>query len=212
MQMRPQRLAACAGLVATLALAAACGKPARPDNSGLNSGSTPAVTPSSPPSVPASPSAPASADPSPSTPVSAGHVCQPTALAVKLGSSQGAAGHILDVFTLTNTGAVSCQLDGYPALTLLTAGGQTVPATYSHGADMAFPARSPQPVKLAPGTTASFSVGYPDVPSGSQGSCPSAAAVRVTPPGDTGSVSVHVAMSPCGTVDVSPVVAGSNGA
>jgi hypothetical protein len=211
--MHPQRLAACAGLVAILALAAGCGKPARPDNSALNSGSTPVVTPSSPPSVPASPAAPASADPGPSSgPVSSADVCRLAALAVKLGSSQGAAGHILDVFTLTNTGAVPCRLDGYPALTLLTAGGQTVPVTYSHGSDMAFQARAPQPVKLAPGTTASFSVGYPDVPSGSQGSCPNAAAVRVTPPGDAGSVSVHVAMSPCGTVDVSPVVTGSNGA
>ena len=208
--MHLTRLGRAAGLLPLLALAAAaCGSQPGSDNPAVAASTSPGAASASPSDPATSPSP--SVSPTPVQNLSGAPACQVGNLAVKLASSQGAAGHILDVFTLTNNGP-ACALDGYPALTLLGSGGQAVPETYSHGADMAFPAESPKPVHLAPGETASFSVGFADVPSGSQSSCASATAVKVVPPGNSASATVSATLAPCGTIDVSPVVAGSNGA
>ncbi|MHB2024195.1 MAG: DUF4232 domain-containing protein [Mycobacteriales bacterium] len=127
-----------------------------------------------------------------------------------MGSSQGAAGHMLYVFTLTNHSATTCQMDGYPTLTMYSDTGKALAVASSHGADMAFPAVSPTAVPLAAGATASFSLGFSDVPT-SNNACPAVATVAITPPQAAGSVRVKASLMPCGRVDVSPVVAGSNG-
>lgn len=168
-------------------------------------------TPLAAPTATTSPTATNSASPAASSSAGPGGASGCPSMSAALGSSQGAAGHILDVFTLTNTAAAACTLDGYPTLAMFAASGGGLPARYSHGADMAFPALSPRPVSLAAGATASFSVGYSDVPT-SSASCPTAASVGITPPGGSIVLTVRTSVTFCGQIDVSPVVAGSNGA
>jgi hypothetical protein len=200
--------------LAGLFFAAGCGggshHPAAPAaaRAALAPSSSPSASPSASPAL-----GQASRGPSPAASASLSApvvVSDCPALAAALGSTQGAAGHILDVFTLTNTASTGCTLDGYPSLSLIASDGRSIAAAQAHGSDMAFPAVSAQPVHLAGGAVASFSVGYSDVPTGSA-SCPTAVSVRITPPGSTAALAVRSAVTVCGRLDVSPVVAGSNG-
>lgn len=169
--------------------------------------------------APATSSAAATTPPSPTavaTTPSGGSssACGGSALAGQVASTNGGAGHVQVVITLTNHSSAACAMDGYPALRLLGAGAQPLPTTVIHGGAMSFANRSPKPVQLAAGAVASFDIEYSDVPSGSETSCPQALALAVTPPGGAGVVHVPLHAVACshGTLHVSPVVAGSAGA
>lgn len=145
--------------------------------------------------------------------VTAGMPCRGQSLSGALATSDGAAGHVHLVIALRNSGAVACTLDGYPLVGLVGAGGKALPVRLTHDGDMAFPARKPAPVTLAPGAVASFDIGFGHVPGDGETSCPQAQSLRVTPPGDTHAVTVAATADPCdsGRLAVSPLVAGDQG-
>ncbi|HVA60102.1 MAG TPA: DUF4232 domain-containing protein [Mycobacteriales bacterium] len=201
------------GLVA-LTLLAGCGVAHPTTAAAILQPASPSPSPAHPTALPSATRA-VKAPPAPKVVGAAAGLpaCATGELSAGLAGTQGAAGHILDVFSLTNRGTGSCRLDGYPGLALLDRAGRGLPTDPVHGADMAFPAVSAHPVVLNAGQAASFSVGYSDVPSGAQPDCSNAAALAITPPGQSSALRVATALAPCGggRLDVSPVVAGSHG-
>jgi len=126
--------------------------------------------------------------------------------------SQGAAGTFELTFSLHNTSGTSCPIDGYPGAQLLDASGTELPTHVVSGGNFQFSNFAPAPVVLAAGDTAYFNLGYSDVPTGSETSCPTAAQIEVTPPHavDHDVVSVHITACAAGTLTVSPVFSSSS--
>ncbi|MGZ4599534.1 MAG: DUF4232 domain-containing protein [Oryzihumus sp.] len=159
----------------------------------------------------------ASASPAPAAATTAastvGMPCRGQALAGRLASSDGAAGHMHLVVALRNIGGVECTLDGFPTVGLVAEDGSALPVRATHDGDLAFPARTPSTVVLAPGEVASFDLGFSHVPAGGQTACPAAQSLAVTAPGDSHPVPVQTAADPCdgGHLAVSPLVAGDQG-
>ncbi len=131
------------------------------------------------------------------------------------GPSQGAAGTITGVITVTNTGPSTCTSDGYPKVALFSGSGAPLTVTIVNGLSVTLspPANAaPSSVAVAPSSTAQFSYQYSDVPVGTETSCPSSEMATVTMPGATSpSPTFAFAASPCnnGTIRVSPVYASS---
>ncbi len=129
-------------------------------------------------------------------------------------SSQGAAGTITGFIIVTNTGASSCSVHGYPTLALFSGSGAPLTVTVVEGLSVSLtPAANaaPTPVTLAPSASARFAYQLSDVPSGSETSCPASEAATVTMPGSaSSSPTFALAIAPCdnGTVRVSPVFTG----
>jgi len=127
------------------------------------------------------------------------------------GQSQGAAGTITGVITVTNTGTSACTADGYASVALFSGSGAPLTVTMVNGlsVDLSGPANAaPSPVSVAPSSTARFAYQYSDVPVGSETSCPMSEMASVTMPGaTTASPTFALAIGPCGngTVRVSPV-------
>ena len=159
----------------------------------------------------------ASASPAPEAATTAtstaGMPCRGQALAGRLASSDGAAGHMHLVVALRNIGGAECTLDGFPTVGLVAEDGTALPVRATHDGDLAFPVRTPSTVVLAPGEVASFDLGFSHVPTGGQTVCPAAQSLVVTPPGDSHPVPVQTAADPCdgGHLAVSPLVAGDQG-
>ncbi|MDA8071031.1 MAG: DUF4232 domain-containing protein [Actinomycetota bacterium] len=99
---------------------------------------------------------------------------------------------------LRNTGTVTCTLDGYPGLLLLGPGGAQLTTDAHDGGSLAFESVAPSSVSLAPGGAAFFNIGYSEVPSGGESTCPAATGLQVTPPGATSHLVVTVHIAPCG--------------
>ena len=129
------------------------------------------------------------------------------------GQSEGAAGTITGVITVTNTGPSTCTADGYPKVALFSGSGAPLNVTIVNGLSVTLspPANAaPSSVAVAPSSTAQFAYQYPDVPVGTETSCPSSEIATVTLPGaTTPSPTFALAISPCnnGTIRVSPVYA-----
>jgi Domain of unknown function (DUF4232) len=136
-------------------------------------------------------------------------------ISASAGQSQGAAGTITGVVTLTNTGPSSCTANGYPVVALFSGSGAPLTVTMVNGLSVSLspPANAPpSAVVLAPSSSAQFAYQYSDVPSGNETSCPASEMARVTMPGSSSaSPSFALAIAPCanGTVRVSPVYATS---
>ncbi len=115
---------------------------------------------------------------------------------------------------LKSTSPSPCFLEGYPGLQLLSSGGSPLPTNVVRKGSYPFTAMPPTRVTLATGQSADFNLGYSDVPSGSETSCPAAASLEVTPPDATDHLVVAASLSPCGggTIVVSPVFAAGSGA
>ncbi|HET7660761.1 MAG TPA: DUF4232 domain-containing protein [Oryzihumus sp.] len=173
-----------------------------PSGAGASQGSAPEDSASQAPEATTTAAAP-----------TAGMPCRGQALAGRLASSDGAAGHIHLVVALRNIGGVECTLDGFPAVGLVAQDGSALPVRATHDGDLAFPARTPSTVVLAPGEVASFDLGFSHVPAGGQTSCPAAQSLAVTTPGDSHPVAVQAVADPCdgGHLAVSPLVAGDQG-
>jgi hypothetical protein len=141
-------------------------------------------------------------------------MCQSTQLSVSPMQGSGAAGTIEMSVVLTNRGSSTCSLFGYPGMQLLDASGANLPTNVIRGGGPLFPVaaanQAPKTVLIAPGASGSFGLSYSDVPVGNETSCPTSANAEITPPGNTSSVTVALAIAPCGggTVHVSPVYAG----
>ncbi len=127
------------------------------------------------------------------------------------GQSQGAAGTITGVITVTNTGTSTCTANGYPMVALLSGSGAPLTVTMVNGlsVNLSGPANaSPSLVTVAPSSTAQFAYQYSDVPVGSETACPTSEMATATMPGaTTASPTFALAIGPCGngTIRVSPV-------
>jgi hypothetical protein len=187
-------------LLAGLLAAACSSSPSKPSIS--IKGSTTTVAPSTSTSTTTSTTAAASST-----------ACQ--SLTAFSGSSEGAAGTIVGTIIVTNTGAGSCTIMGYPTLTRFATGGATVPVTMSDGITIGLSGPAAQPpalVTMAHGAEAEFTYQYSDVPSGTETTCASSATLAVTTPGESAaSAPFALTMAPCdnGTVRVSPVYSGT---
>ena len=133
--------------------------------------------------------------------------CPAGVLSGSVAGSSGAAGTIEVTIALRNTGTATCTLGGYPGLQLLDAAGVQLPTHVVRAGSYPFTDFAPSTVTLAAGGTAYVNLGYSDVPSGSETSCPKAASLWVTPPGAYDHLTTTLALAPCagGTVTVSPV-------
>jgi len=120
----------------------------------------------------------------------------------------GAAGTIEATFGLRNTSTTACALVGFPGAALLdSAGAALAQQTTVRGGSYSFTDFSASRVSLGPGDSAYFNVGYSDVPSGGETTCPASAKLEVTPPNDFSQLTTSFQASACdhGTLTVSPV-------
>jgi hypothetical protein len=131
---------------------------------------------------------------------------------VELGSS-GAAGTIELTFSLTNSSARRCTMQGYPGMALLDTHGAALPTNVVRGGELGFENVPATDVSLAPGGIAYFNLGYNDVVTEAT-ACAQSSQVRITPPNATVSALVPVATSiqACngGTIHLSAVFASTN--
>ena len=133
--------------------------------------------------------------------------CQPTDLAGALLGSQGAAGTIEVTIALRNATAAGCALEGYPGMALVDGAGGMLPTHTVPGGTSSFDDFPKSPVTIGPGQSAYFNVGYSDVPAGGEASCPTSAALWVTPPDDVTHLVIPAQLTACdgGTLTTSPV-------
>lgn len=193
---------ACAGVVL-----AACSSPSTPTASTATTSHKAASTTSAPSSTTTSTTAPPT-----TTSTVASTAC--THVTATAGQSQGAAGTITGVVTVTNTGPGSCTTDGYPTMALFSGSGAPLTVTVVNGLSVTLsPAANaaPSSVTLAPSSTGQFAYQFSDVPVGAETSCPTSETASVTMPGATvASPTFALAIDPCnnGTIRVSSVYAG----
>ncbi len=142
--------------------------------------------------------------------------CAASQLSAKPGLSNGATGHIGQVVTLTNTSKVTCTLDGYPGLQMLSASNQVIPTTVLRTPSVVVQPQTPTKVTMPPGQRASFVLGYADQTGYGNNVCPTSAKLEVTPPNDYGYLVVPDKVSAygpslgqCGAINVSPVYLGT---
>jgi len=198
------------GLVITTAVAAAallltaCG-PSQPQSQGTSGPATTSSTPS-PSSPPATSQAPGSTPPS-SAPAPAGPaLCKAANLtATEDSSGGGAAGSVYSKLILTNAGAESCLLRGFPGVSL------TADAT---GAPIGAPARqdgsSPvADVLLAPGQAGAAEMRYTQAGNYPDCTVTQAAGYRIYPPEDTASLFLAVPRNACANDEIELLTIGA---
>ncbi|MBF6556924.1 MAG: DUF4232 domain-containing protein [Acidimicrobiales bacterium] len=158
-----------------------------------------------------------SAPTSPSTSTTSGGParCATTSLTGSLSGRSGAAGTIETTIALKSTSAAPCVLFGYPGLQMLNAGMANLPTFVVRKGNYTFTSMAPTTVTLTNGQTASFNIGYSDVPVGTETTCPTSAFLEVTPPNALDHLVIAAMLAPCGggTLVVSPVygATGSSG-
>ncbi len=140
--------------------------------------------------------------------------CATPKLAASIYGTNGAAGTIQVTVALTSSAAAPCTLGGYPGLQMLDATGRDLPTTVVRGGSYSFTALPASVVTVAAGQAAYFNLGYSDVPTGTETSCPTSTTLEVTPPNSYTSTSVAAQLGPCGngTIAVSPVFSGTGSA
>jgi hypothetical protein len=202
------RVMAAAGVLVIAVLAAACSS--GPSSTGTTTSTRPpATTTTGGSGTSTSTSGPAT------TTTSGGGTaaCAATQLAGGLTGGNGAAGTIETTVVLRNTSASTCRMSGYPTLQMVDGSGGALPTISVDGGHYSFTSQVPASVTLAAGQAGSFNIGYSDVPTGTETSCPTSAALQITPPAANGHVTVSASLSPCGggTLVVSPILTGSTG-
>lgn len=130
---------------------------------------------------------------------------------LRLSAAGGDAGMSNRVSTLAvqNVGVQPCSLTGYPTVAVLDGDGDVIDSVRSEQTiGNYFRAGSaPTPVVMPPQGRAWFDVAWNVAPDESAGqtTCPEAAAIRMTPPGDSAGVTLAQELTPCGgRVRVSP--------
>lgn len=184
------------GAAALAATLAACG-----------GGGTPATSSTSTTSVPGSTTTAATT--TTTTPHGTPTACAASALAMSVEGTEGAAGTLEVSFALRNISSQSCPMDGFPGAQLLDAAGGQLPTSVVRGGSYPFTDLAPAALTLGAGESAYFNLGYSDVPTGSETSCPTATQLEVTPPNAEDHDTVAVQLTACdhGTLTVSPVFA-----
>ncbi|KAK0351470.1 hypothetical protein LTR94_024835 [Friedmanniomyces endolithicus] len=120
--------------------------------------------------------------------------CKTAQLKLAAESGDAGAGNRVRNISFQNIGSVACSLTGYPDV--------ASPGSYfTQGA-------APTPSTLAPNAKAYFEIAWSVVPNEGAGQtqCPSATALRISPPGDAAHGDLALAFQPCGgRIRVSPV-------
>jgi hypothetical protein len=187
-------------LCVVAALSTAAGLSACSSNKSSSSGTSTPTT--------ASPASSSTAAPATTTTGAAGAAaCAAGALAITEAGSQGAAGTLEVTFALRNTSTTSCPMNGFPGAQMLGSSGTQIPTHVVRAGNYPFTDFPPSPVVLTAGSTAYFNLGYSDVPTGGETTCPTAAQLEVTPPNavDHDVVPVQFVVCNAGTLTVSPV-------
>ena len=136
-------------------------------------------------------------------------------ISASAGQSSGAAGTITGVVNVTNTGATTCTVDGYPTVALFSSTNAPLTVTMVDGLSVNVSPQAnaaPSSFALAPSKSAQFAYQYSDVPVGNETNCATSAQSHVLmPSATTSSPNFALVMTPCnhGTVRVSPVYATS---
>ena len=174
--------------VTLMSLAGACGSSSSSSSSTTTAAPTSTTAPASTTSTTALPS----------------H-CASSELRAALGPADAGAGQIYQPIIVTNTGTRSCQLRGFPGVSLLDASSSQIgqPATRdgSEGAT----------ITLAPGASASAAL---HTTNGGQSADPCvgpSASIKVFPPDNTEALTVAAAFTACGGFSTSTLVAGTAG-
>jgi hypothetical protein len=134
--------------------------------------------------------------------------CVSSNLTGAIAGTQGGAGTFEVTIALKNTSTTPCTTGGYPGLQLVGASGTSLPTTTVRGGPLSFERITPVSLTVPAGGTVWFNVGYSDVPTGGESSCPVAASLQVIPPNDTTHLTVtglHAAVCNHGTLDSSPL-------
>jgi len=141
--------------------------------------------------------------------------CTSAQLSVTAGPPEAGLGHQGGALIFSNTSASPCTLSGYPGVAGLDAAGnqvvqaQRTVAGYLGGIEVGGPL--PSVVLTAGGGSASAYVEGTDNPAGTATSCPTYAALLVTPPNALQPVRVALAIPGCSPIQVHPVVPGLTG-
>jgi hypothetical protein len=148
------------------------------------------------------------------TTTSALPTCGPHQLAVSVTNGLAGAGHSSWVILVRNQGRVTCDVKGYPDVSLLNAqGADASEATESPtGFTGGLPAGASLPtVELRHGEVASAVMEGTDVPEGAATTCPSFPAYTITLPGMAWVVHIDHVLGSCSGLYVHPFVIGFNG-
>ena len=175
-----RRLLAAAALGSAAALAAGCGSSSSSGAGSPQHTVTVTVTPSSGSGGTTAPSTPGT---SPTAPGVA--ECATSDLSVRVGASNGAAGTIYYSLDFTNASSSSCFVEGYPGVSLVTAGSGSGSQI---GADAKrVPVVTPKQIVLAPGQTANAQLGVAVAQNFPTSSCHPVTAhwLKVFPPDQT---------------------------
>ena len=148
-----------------------------------------------------------------SAPVSAAGLadCGLPYLRVSVRPAAARSAHASYLLTFTNTGQIACRLTGYPAVTVLSSGGQQVlraiptPNGYLGGSRT-----TPAVVVIATGQPASALLEGEQVDLRGD-LCPSRPGLAIIPPRSTVPARLPMTTTICGGVQIHPVVAGSTG-
>jgi Protein of unknown function (DUF4232) len=168
--------------------------------------------------TPADTTAPGPSPTPAATPVApvAGDRCHTGGLRITFAGSQGAMGTIVNTFRVANTVEVPCTLFGFVGMLMLDDAGHPLPTRVVRSGGIFSTQGGPARFLLGPGTPAAPSAGatfqaaWSDVPHGSEGPCPQAAQLEITPPDETDHVVLPVSgwsLAPCaaGEIDVTPM-------
>jgi hypothetical protein len=138
--------------------------------------------------------------------------CEVPDLRAQTEGTEGAAGTVEVTFRLTNSSPSPCVMWGYPGALMLASDGSPLTTVVKRGGDLSFLEGSVETVQIAAGSSAYFNLGYSDVPSGSETSCPKSSSLEITPPNDTQQLVVPISIEACqgGLLSVSPVFGSSS--
>jgi hypothetical protein len=198
--MKSARIAArpAGALIATLAavgLLAGCGSTPAPAARPTVTVTVTAPPPSTASPVPSSPTA----TPSPTPTPTGAPACATSALAVRLGPGNGAAGSIYYPIEFTNASSVACTVYGYPGVSFVTASGAQAGAAAAE--DATYPRAL---VTLAPGTTARAELRVTNAANYPASACQPVTVhrLRVYPPGETRPVYLTLKATACASTSV----------
>jgi hypothetical protein len=134
--------------------------------------------------------------------------CTGANYAFSLLGSQGAAGTFELTFGFKNTSSATCPLYGYPGIQLFDAAGTEIPTITDRGGGLSFDNFPPANIEVGPQESAYFNLGYSDVPTAGESSCPVATALQAIAPNMSVGLKVSgLDLQVCNnaTVTVSPV-------
>lgn len=144
-------------------------------------------------------------------------VCRADQLSVRFVRAGVTTGNALVEFGFMNQSTHRCRMKGYPNVEMLTASGGNLPTSVRDTGSFASVTRSP--VTLRRDGVAYFALYFPDATGYADLTCPTSAALALTPPGSTHAVTFRghgAQVNPyggstihlhCGEIDVSPITA-----